>query len=836
MKFKTLTLLFLCVAAGTLPISAADTLQQTFQKGLFEEEGNQNLTAAIQAYESVLSQLDQQRKIAATTVFRLGECYRKLGKTNEATVQYQRVVREFADQEILTKLSQQNLMALSAADKTSKTTVTLPTPSGEAAQIEGIKRIIKDSPDLINALLNGNLTRLHEAASQGQLVMAEFLLANNADIHAKAQNRRTALHFAAENGHKTMVELLLAHKADVNAKDNGLVTPLHRAVEKGFRAVAEVLIAARADLNAVSQDASDPFSTGSPLYWAVKRGDSAMMEMLINRGADVNIANRYGVTPLHFAASGGHPEASAILLQKGASVNATLTGQFNIFGPSGAANLADGATPLHLAAAKGNKDLVELLLEHKAKVNARGAYEKTALNLAAEFGTTEVVRLLLEHGADINNLETANSSVPLHNAVARRLRDMVEVILAHKPRLELRNSSHWTPLQAAVERGNVGIVEILLQAGADPNATINNGITPLHEAVQSRNKQMVELLLRHKANVLAVDSSGRTPLDNTVAGQSQPVRLGPGVTTTRPVVQGQDAVLSEIADLLKKASAKDEGSQRFSMILIGRDDAYYPGFSKGTNELNRHTLFELIASVYRDQSSFTRARGRGGLQSGFPPQMAVSLAFPDFSRIVIHRAERGGDKEIQVDLTNVFPAADCSKDIGLEWGDKVEIPETDHKLNERWEGLSVEASQTLGNCLRRTVRVVVKGQFTDIILDPFVPNRLGAGSRSTFQSRLEQIVGPPSTEFESRVAEILKGTSGTAPTGTNVVVGSFRLNEVLREANVLRTSSDINRVKVKRVDPATKQTQEMLFNLEQSDPKTDLWLRDGDVIEVPEKE
>ena len=44
-----------------------------------------------------------------------------------------------------------------------------------------------------------------------------------------------------------------------------------------------------------------------------------------------------------------------------------------------------------------------------------------------------------------------------------------------------------------------------------------------------------------------------------------------------------------------------------------------------------------------------------------------------------------------------------------------------------------------------------------------------------------------------------------------------------------------SRVKVKRVDPASGQPKEWTFDLDQLAAPNDLWLRDGDVIEVPEK-
>src|SRR6267143_7160671 len=93
-----------CVAFGT------DALNEALKKGLLEEEANHNLDAAIQAYQSVVSQYDDQRKIAATALFRLGECYRKQGKTNEAVEAYQRVLQDFADQSNLVGLSEKNLV------------------------------------------------------------------------------------------------------------------------------------------------------------------------------------------------------------------------------------------------------------------------------------------------------------------------------------------------------------------------------------------------------------------------------------------------------------------------------------------------------------------------------------------------------------------------------------------------------------------------------------------------------------------------------------------------------------------------------------------------------
>src|SRR3954468_13945173 len=122
----------------TLVTHAADSLTQNLQQGLYEEEANHNLDAAIKAYQAVVSQSDEQRKVGATALFRLGECYRKLGKTNEATAFYQRILRDFADQEQLVGLSRENLSKVGGSSAIEQFAGSAAT-SAEAAELVRIK-------------------------------------------------------------------------------------------------------------------------------------------------------------------------------------------------------------------------------------------------------------------------------------------------------------------------------------------------------------------------------------------------------------------------------------------------------------------------------------------------------------------------------------------------------------------------------------------------------------------------------------------------------------------------------------------------------------------------
>src|SRR5436190_9683202 len=107
----TILIVEVLFSAVVLVGAATNEPMTTLQKGLFEEEANHNLGAAIQAYQAVVEQFNKDRKLAATAIFRLGECYRKQGATNEAAVEYQRVLREFGDQTELVALSRAYLAA-----------------------------------------------------------------------------------------------------------------------------------------------------------------------------------------------------------------------------------------------------------------------------------------------------------------------------------------------------------------------------------------------------------------------------------------------------------------------------------------------------------------------------------------------------------------------------------------------------------------------------------------------------------------------------------------------------------------------------------------------------
>ena len=180
MKIKMTVIFAALFLSGGFASAATNDITPLLQKGLFEEEANHNLEAAMRQYQAAIDGFDQDRQLAATAVFRLGECYRKLGKTNEAVVQYERILRDFADQTALAGLSRQYLAGKTPAATEVLTIATVGTLA-EDEEVRKIREMIRNSPDLINTHMNGYGFPLQSSVVDGNIAAAELLLANGAE-------------------------------------------------------------------------------------------------------------------------------------------------------------------------------------------------------------------------------------------------------------------------------------------------------------------------------------------------------------------------------------------------------------------------------------------------------------------------------------------------------------------------------------------------------------------------------------------------------------------------------------------------------------------------------
>jgi hypothetical protein len=278
-----------------------------------------------------------------------------------------------------------------------------------------------------------------------------------------------------------------------------------------------------------------------------------------------------------------------------------------------------------------------------------------------------------------------------------------------------------------------------------------------------------------------------------------------------------------MADLLRQHGAADD-LPRLDWIEVRRNAIRVnTPFTKGTHDWSQFTLLELIAV---ECDFLTRSPDDGGgdsyAASAFFSKFRA-LPFSDFARLHVRRP--AGDlknwKDQVVDLRPVLEAGDCSKDVHLEWGDVVDIPEADHPLNEKWPGFSTVELANLKKCLTRQVEIVISGQATNITLAPRISN---VGEEK--EAATAAAAANPGSFAALNRAHQEPVIDARTP---------FWLKPVLLQSKLVLTSSDLRHVKVTRRDTTSGQEHVWVVDCSQANSSPDLWLRDGDKIEVPEK-
>ena len=167
-------------------------------------------------------------------------------------------------------------------------------------------------------------TPLFYACINGNLLLAELLIAKGADIHAKNRDGDAPIWLTAgdlfhyqeilETDHVEVMRLLVKHGASLQVTSQRKETLLHQAAMNGYLEVARYLIDSGLDVNARDE------SGCTPLHWAARilRGgfnfcsdgsrEIALVQLLIERGADVNVQSIVNQEELDAAGADSPPK------------------------------------------------------------------------------------------------------------------------------------------------------------------------------------------------------------------------------------------------------------------------------------------------------------------------------------------------------------------------------------------------------------------------------------------------------------------------------------------------------------------------------------------------
>ena len=167
------------------------------------------------------------------------------------------------------------------------------------------------------------------------------------------------------------VASLLERGFDPNARDESGQTALVLAIREKSDRVVDVLLRSR------QLDINSRNSVGeTALMLAALQGHLELSQRLIAQGASISQA---GWNPLHYAASGPEPKIVALLLQRGAPIEARSP---------------NGTTALMMAAGYGNEQSVTLLLAQHADAAARNERGLNAADFARIAGRESLMKRL----------------------------------------------------------------------------------------------------------------------------------------------------------------------------------------------------------------------------------------------------------------------------------------------------------------------------------------------------------------------------------------------------------------------------------------------------------
>ncbi|CAB1120608.1 unnamed protein product [Ectocarpus sp. CCAP 1310/34] len=307
---------------------------------------------------------------------------------------------------------------------------------------------------------------------------------------------------------------------------------IHCAASQGLTFAVQALLAERR----TACDAKDRFGK-TPLHWAAGQGHVDTVLALVNAGALVDSRDHFNATPLMLAALGGHEHVVHCLLYAGA-------GAPNRYNCQGRCHAELRSTALHYAAEGGHVGVIIALLsagfcngqpdetgvtaaEISARVGHESSREATRRLLGGDRGgklvydyvnmvSQDVATVcgLAQGGAFLDWQDNHRRRSPLHRAVYFGHFQILKILLAAGANPNVADNHAVTPLHMVAVKGCEAEAAELLCAGADTHARTDDSYTPLHLAVVYNRIGVTRLLLDASASSLEVRDSfhGITPL------------------------------------------------------------------------------------------------------------------------------------------------------------------------------------------------------------------------------------------------------------------------------------------------------------------------------------
>ncbi|OHS99893.1 hypothetical protein TRFO_08202 [Tritrichomonas foetus] len=272
---------------------------------------------------------------------------------------------------------------------------------------------------------------------------------------------------------------------------------LHFAVSNGYENIVE----------SVQHNLSEPILRRGDIYnrtvmhHAAINGQLHIIQILDSLGFDLySDKDKFGKTPLHYAAELGHNRALKFLITK-IGINETDR---------------SGQTPLHLAVINNNFDVVNTLLhEEDIDINIMDTQQRTPLYLAVENARRKIAMQLVNSGADLTLIPSNGRSL-VSLAVLTRSKSVVEY-LCNLENIDIfapDTNQWWTPVHYAAQLGEFKMMQFFYEIEPSSMTTKDRtDRTPLHIAAIWNQFKIVEFYNEtDDFDFNGKDINGNTPL------------------------------------------------------------------------------------------------------------------------------------------------------------------------------------------------------------------------------------------------------------------------------------------------------------------------------------
>nr|XP_029124417.1 protein ACCELERATED CELL DEATH 6 isoform X2 [Elaeis guineensis] len=314
----------------------------------------------------------------------------------------------------------------------------------------------------------GGDTVLHIAAKMGHAELAKAIRRLEPLLLTRQNSKGdTPVHCAARAGHHAIVTSFVStrivdeqvgeeHGRLLRVRNGVGNTALHEAAQNGHLEVVQAIMSVDPDSAAVVNQAGV-----SPLYMAAERGSSNIVRSLQWSEA-CSYEGPNGQTALHAAVLICYDITELILeqvpvfIKRGDATNNSTPLHYVLLDSDNSASYLrdkDGFAPIHVAASAGHLNIIAELLQHcpdcMELINNQG---RNFLHVAIMNKRLEIVKYVLESAVfiDLLNEPDNEGNTPLHLAVISRSRQITQILSSDgRVNTSIMNNKGHTPLDLA---------------------------------------------------------------------------------------------------------------------------------------------------------------------------------------------------------------------------------------------------------------------------------------------------------------------------------------------------------------------------------------------------